>query len=104
MLFIYVLAVFFAYAIVSIIKFRSFGLRVFTPMLLSMVFLVALTINIQDSAAYLDSHPGLNGNQVGWFPGYWPLPFLAALLIVSGTPLYLGHKRRKDAVQAKASK
>jgi len=38
---------------------------------------------------YLDNHPQLNGNQVGWFKGYWPIPFLLAILVIVGTPIYL---------------
>ncbi|HEY4963645.1 MAG TPA: hypothetical protein VIH90_03055 [Candidatus Saccharimonadales bacterium] len=88
--------------IVSIIKFRSDGILPFIPMLLSIIFIVALTINIQNSITYLDNHPELSGKQVGWFPGYWPIPFLGALLIIIGAPIYLQFRYQK--IRAHTSK
>ena len=49
---------------------------------------------------YLDNHPQLNGNQVGWFKGYWPIPFIVALLVIVGTPIYLtihGHSKNSPS-------
>ncbi len=45
----YVLLVITAYFLVTIIKFRSFGVLVFIPMVISTIFVVALFINIVDS-------------------------------------------------------
>lgn len=86
-------------AIISIKKYKHFGILPFVPMVLCILFIGALSINVMDTVAYLDNHPSLNGNQVGWFPGYWTKPYLLALLIVVGTPIYLKMRSRRIPVK-----
>jgi hypothetical protein len=73
-------------------------------MVVCSIFIIALSQNVSDSVAYLDNHPQLSSNQVDWFAGYWPVPYLAALLVVAGTPIYLDRKNRKIKPKSSAKK
>jgi hypothetical protein len=88
-LFLFIIISFF----LTLKKFRSHGWKIFVPMVVALVFLIAEYVNILDAMSYLDSHPQLNG-PVGWFGTYWPLPFLSAFLVIVGTPIYLALKMR----------
>jgi hypothetical protein len=89
--------------IVSVVRYRTAGYLSFLPMLICIVFIGALFKNLLDAMTYLANHPQLGGNQVGWFPGYWPVLFLTALAIIVGTPIYFELKTRKLKAAAKAT-